>query len=133
MAVWLRVSAGSMLVRVLGLRDHVYRLTGRPRHTKHDNREDDRHHRECTRQPTRHRRRTRALERGTAALRAAEGKPLSQALPILDHARRDLSRGLYLREMFDASGKPTDERKRLLQAIYAAIAAGAVMTFAFAA
>ena len=59
-----------------------------------------------------------AVERGSAALRAAEGKPLSQALPLLDRARRDLSRGLFLREMFDAAtGKPTEERLRLVQAI----------------
>ena len=74
--------------------------------------------------------RRHAMERGAAALHAADGKPLSEALPLLDRARRDLSRGIYLREMFDAAGKPTDERKRLVEAI--AHANAKVMTAAAA-
>ena len=62
--------------------------------------------------------RRHALERGLAALRAAEGKPFAETLPILDRARRDLSRGLFLREMFDpATGRPTEERKKIVLAI----------------
>ena len=42
-------------------------------------------------------------------------------MPLLDRARRDLSRGVDLPEMYDAStGKPTEERRRLLERITAA-------------
>jgi len=60
------------------------------------------------------------LDRGLADSRLgmAEGKPLAERLPAADRARRDLSRALFLRELFDAStGKPTEDRKKLVQAI----------------
>lgn len=60
------------------------------------------------------------LDRGLADARLglAEGKPLAERLPAADRARRDLSRALFLRELFDAStGKPTEDRRKLVQAI----------------
>ena len=59
------------------------------------------------------------LERGLADARLgmAEGKPLAERLPAADRARRDLSRALFLRELFDAAtGKPTEDRRKLVQA-----------------
>jgi hypothetical protein len=65
--------------------------------------------------------RRHALERGAAALRWAEGKPPAEALPLLDRGRRDLSRALFLPELFDATtGKPTADRVRLVQTIESA-------------
>ncbi len=60
------------------------------------------------------------LERGLADARLglAEGKPLAERLPAADRARRDLSRALFLRELFDAStGRPTEDRRKMVQAI----------------
>lgn len=60
------------------------------------------------------------LERGLADARLgmAEGKPLAERLPAADRARRDLSRALFLRELFDATtGKPTEDRRKMVQAI----------------
>src|SRR5262245_839592 len=65
--------------------------------------------------------RRHALERGVAALHAAEGKPQAEAIPLLDRARRDLTRALDLDELFDrTTGKPTADRQRLLASIEAA-------------
>jgi lipoprotein-anchoring transpeptidase ErfK/SrfK len=62
--------------------------------------------------------RRHALERGVAAMREAEGRPAGEAVILLDRARRDLSRGLFLEEMFDrATGKPSEARKELVAAI----------------
>lgn len=60
-----------------------------------------------------------ALERGWALARVAlpSEKPLETRLPAAERGRRELSRGLFLREMFDAQGQPTDERRKLVQAI----------------
>jgi hypothetical protein len=58
-----------------------------------------------------------ALARGWAALHAAAGKDGAAALGLLDRARRDLSRGVLLPEMFDGAGKPTAERDRVVKAI----------------
>ena len=58
-----------------------------------------------------------AVARGWAALQAATGKEFAAAIPLLDHARRDLSRGVLLPEMFDATGTPTAERERIAKAI----------------
>jgi lipoprotein-anchoring transpeptidase ErfK/SrfK len=55
-----------------------------------------------------------ALERGMATWRSVEGGgPLS----TVDRARRDLSRGVHLPEMFDAKGEPTARRQALLETI----------------
>lgn len=59
-----------------------------------------------------------AFRRGWEERRAAAGRPPAERIPLLDRARRDLSRGLYLPEMFDASGAPTEARGQALAAIF---------------
>jgi lipoprotein-anchoring transpeptidase ErfK/SrfK len=60
-----------------------------------------------------------ALERGLADARVAlkDARPLAERLPFADRARRDLSRAAFLPELFDASGRPTEERTHLRTAI----------------
>jgi hypothetical protein len=65
--------------------------------------------------------RRHAVQRGLGLAKEAEGKPLEAAVPLLDRARRDLSRGVDLPEMYDpTTGKPTEERRRLVERITAA-------------
>jgi lipoprotein-anchoring transpeptidase ErfK/SrfK len=61
--------------------------------------------------------RRHALERGWEAWLAARG---GRDVGAVDRARRDLSRGVYLPEMFDAQGASTPRRKEVLEAIAAA-------------
>src|SRR5213075_1980192 len=62
--------------------------------------------------------RRHAVQRGMGLVRDAEGKPLDVAIPLLDRARRDLSRGVDLPEMYDpTTGKPTEDRRRLMERI----------------
>ena len=57
-----------------------------------------------------------ALSRGVALAKDAlrEDRPLEGRVPIADRARRDLSRGLMLPEMFDAAGQPMDARRQVI-------------------
>jgi hypothetical protein len=65
--------------------------------------------------------RRHAVQRGLGLVKEAEGKPLEAALTLLDRARRDLSRGVDLPEMYDPStGRPTEGRRRLLERVFAA-------------
>ena len=61
-----------------------------------------------------------ALERGLRDARVAlkDARPLPERLPFADRARHDLSRAVLLPELFDGSGRPTEERSHLLTAIY---------------
>lgn len=58
-----------------------------------------------------------ALRRGWEERGAAAGKPPGDRLPILDRARRDLSKGLFLPEMFDVNGAPSAAREQALAAV----------------
>jgi hypothetical protein len=64
--------------------------------------------------------RRHAVQRGLGLLKEAETKP-AESLLLLDRARQDLSRGVDLPEMYDpTSGKPAEDRRRLLERIFAA-------------
>jgi lipoprotein-anchoring transpeptidase ErfK/SrfK len=60
-----------------------------------------------------------ALARGVALAKDArrEDRPLDGRVKIADRARRDLSRGLMLPEMFDAAGQPMEARKQVVATI----------------
>ncbi len=60
-----------------------------------------------------------ALERGLGLVKDAmrDDRPLDGRVPIADRARRDLSRGLMLPELFDGAGKPLDARRTLITTI----------------
>lgn len=60
-----------------------------------------------------------ALARGAALAKDAlrDDRPLEGRVPIADRARRDLSRGLMLPELFDAAGQPMDARKQVIATI----------------
>jgi lipoprotein-anchoring transpeptidase ErfK/SrfK len=61
--------------------------------------------------------RRHAFARGLRAWESVEGRDVSDPT-VLDRARRDLSRGLWLPEMFDpATGLPTDARTRAIGAV----------------
>jgi lipoprotein-anchoring transpeptidase ErfK/SrfK len=61
--------------------------------------------------------RRHAWGRGWEAKQAASGRPDAERLPLLDRARRDLSRGLFLPEMFDETGRPNAMRAQAVAAI----------------
>lgn len=59
------------------------------------------------------------LARGVALAKDAlrDDRPLDGRVAIADRARRDLSRGLMLPELFDAAGQPMDARKQVIATI----------------
>jgi lipoprotein-anchoring transpeptidase ErfK/SrfK len=63
--------------------------------------------------------RRHAYDRGVAAAREAlrEDRPLDARVPVADRARRDLSRGLWIPDLFDAAGKPTETRRTAMATI----------------
>jgi len=60
-----------------------------------------------------------ALDRGATLAKEAlrDDRPLDARVPVGDRARRDLSRALFLPEMFDPAGAPTEDRRRLVATI----------------
>jgi hypothetical protein len=61
-----------------------------------------------------------AVQRGWAAIEEARAAAGAERVARLDEARRLLSRGVWLLDLFDADGRSTDQRRKLLGAIQAA-------------